>query len=127
MISFIYKLPPSWCPLPEFFTPFPTPPSPLRGCSPTSPPTTTSPSPASLFPGASSFHKIKHIFSHCYKAVLCYKCAWGHKLAHFCLVSGSSERSGLTLLFFLWGILFSYFSPTPNSSIGAPDLSPMVG
>jgi hypothetical protein len=79
------------------------------------------------------------------KAVLCYICSWSHEALHVCslvggLVPGSFEGVGwLILLFFLWGckplqllqflsycafygvaIPFSSFSPSPNSSVGAP-------
>jgi hypothetical protein len=54
---------------------------------------------------------------------LCCRCAWGLGQAHVCslfggLVSGPSYRVDIP---------FSPFNPSPNSSVGAPDLTPMLG
>jgi hypothetical protein len=72
------------------------------------------------------------------KAILCYICSWSHWSPHMYflvggLVPGSSGGSGwLILLFFLCSFYgaanpFSSFSPSPNSSIGVPMISLMVG
>jgi hypothetical protein len=91
---------------------------------------------ASPFPGASSFYRIKHIPSH-----------WGQmRQSSVTYVPGATNQP----MYALWlvaqslgalkglvswsccssytvAIPFSSFSPSPEFSIGVPDLSPMVG
>jgi len=108
----------------------------LRGCSPhlpTQPPPHHHQSSTSLFPGESSFHRIKQILSH-----------WDYTRQSsatrvpraairpmvLCLISGSFEGIQVS-----WhccyscevAIPFGSFSPSCNSSILVPDLNPMMG
>lgn len=66
-------------------------------------------------------------------AVLCCIYSGGHGPAHVCplvgrLVSGDSEGSSKWILFFSYevAILFSFFYPSPNSSLGVPKFCPIV-
>jgi len=68
------------------------------------------------------------------KAILCYICSWNHGSLHvYSLVGGLVLRSSGGLVG--WYCCSSYrvinpfisFNPSPNSSIGVPTLSPMVG
>jgi hypothetical protein len=67
------------------------------------------------------------------KAVLCYIFSRNHGPTHIYslvggLVPGSFGGSGYLILFFLWGCSpLQFLQPFPNSSIGIPGLSPMVG
>ena len=127
-------------------TPFPVPPTknssphcpsplPLRGCSPTCLTHTplTSPPCIPLSWGIKSLQNEAHpLLLRPDKAVLGCICARDHRPAHGCylvgsLVSRSSQgSSGYCCSSCGVAIPFSSFNPSPNSSIGVPDLSPMV-
>ena len=119
------KVTPLFVPFPWVLDPIPLPP-PLRECAfTTTHPKLTPPTP--LFPGASSFHRIKHILSHWGQTtVFCYICALGLWEALLSLVFGSisrsSEESRLVDIHYGVAIPLGSFSPFPNSSTWFPNL-----
>ena len=64
-----------------------------------------------------------------HKAALCYICAWVLRPAHVCSLVGSSvsgNSKGYKLIKTVGLTTFNFFNPSPNSSIGVPNLLPRL-
>ena len=102
---------------------FPSP-SHLRGCLPLA-----SPSPEHQV--STGLGHILSLWGQTWQSIICYICACDLGAAHVCSwvggsVSGSSQVSWHCCSSYGVAIPFSSFNPSPNSSIGAPGLCPVL-